>query len=72
MQIESEFKIQQLLAAWQRSFLTGRTGQTFPQQQNEAPAPEQGPELGQQQIPEGPQAPQVEEVNDGTKPDGLS
>ena len=43
MQIESEFKIQQLLADWQRSFLAGRTGQAFPQQQNEAPEPKQGP-----------------------------
>ncbi len=64
MQVESEFKIQQLLAAWQRSFLTGRAGQSFQQQQTGAPAPEQGPEVGEQ-IPEGQQAPQVQEVSDG-------
>jgi hypothetical protein len=45
MQIESEFKIQELLRDWQRSFLTGRVGQAFPQQQAEAPEPEQGPKL---------------------------
>jgi hypothetical protein len=72
MQIESEFKIQELLREWQRSFLTGRTGQAFPQQQNEAPVPEQGPEiqanpLRAPDIENGPEAPQVQEVEDGTR-----
>ncbi len=59
MQVEAEFKIQQILRGWQRSFLSGRTGQAFPQQQSAAPAPEQGPEVAQQ-------APRVKEVLDGS------
>lgn len=36
MQVESEFKIQQLLAEWQRSFLAGRTQQVTLQEEEQA------------------------------------
>jgi hypothetical protein len=61
MQVESEFRIQEILRGWQRSFLTGRTGQTFLQRQEDGTTLEQGSAIQSEPV----RTPLVQEIEDG-------